>query len=199
MNKIFNIDKVGSVTADSLTGRGLVTWLLAQGRAAERRPGPATSRPRSSSSGRGARSRSCSVENCSTYTAERGRKCGWRREKGSKNVEVEIADTDFHYFYQSIYNNCEVEVAFEDPDTGDIIRETVEVVSRPCDQGGSDCVAAGGPERSPHPRHHDRAAAPRARHPRAAARRAPRAPARPLRLHRALWLARAEGSQRARR
>ena len=99
MNKIFNIDKVGVVTADSLTGRGLVTRFLVQGRAAERRPGPATSRPRSSSSGRGARSRSCSVENCSTYTAERGRKCGWRREKGSKNVEVETADTYYHYFY----------------------------------------------------------------------------------------------------
>ena len=95
MNKIFNIDKVGVVTADSLTGR--VTRFLVQGRAAERRPGPATSRPRSSSSGRGARSRSCSVENSSTYTAERGRKCGWRREKGNKNVEVETADTDYHY------------------------------------------------------------------------------------------------------
>ena len=102
MNKIFNIDKVGVVTADSLTGRGLVTWLLAQGRAAERRPGPATSRPRSSSSGRGARSRSCSVENCSTYTAERGRKCGWRREKGSKNVEGEIADTDFQITFTKV-------------------------------------------------------------------------------------------------
>ena len=49
-----------------------------------------SSRPRSTSSS--ARSRACSLENSSTYFAEYGRKCGWRRQRRKKNpdnLEVE--------------------------------------------------------------------------------------------------------------
>ncbi len=83
-----------------------------------------SSRPRSSSSSASlSRSRSCSLENSSTYFAEYGRKCGWRRQRKKKadNLEVGLC-------YDGVMSiNVQVEVAFEDPDTGNIIRETVEV------------------------------------------------------------------------
>ena len=59
-----------------------------------------------------------------------------RLEEGEGEQERGGGDRLSFTSTNSIYIYRQVEVAFEDPDTGDIIRETVEVVSRPCDQGG---------------------------------------------------------------
>ena len=70
---------------------------------------PITLKSRNSSSLR--RTKSCSVENKSTYCREYGRRCPEIKPKS----------------FPANTNKVEVEVCFEDPDTGNIVRENIEV------------------------------------------------------------------------